>query len=53
MVFCAGKAILTSRAKTATYDKVFDVMNVNFFSFVELMRIFVNSFKIKNGVFKS
>lgn len=51
MVFCAGKAILT-RAKTATYDKVFDVMKVNFFSFVELIRVFVNSFKIKNGVFK-
>lgn len=51
MVFCAGKAILT-RAKTATYDNVFDVMNVNFFSFVELIRVFVNSFKTKNGVFK-
>ena len=51
MVFCAGKANLT-RPKNATYNKVFDVMNVNFFSFVELLRIFVNRYKEKDGVFK-
>lgn len=50
-VFCVGKANLT-RLKKATYEKALDVMNVNYFSFLELVRLFVNNFKSKDGVFK-
>ena len=51
MVFCAGKSILL-RANHASHKKVFDIMNVNYFSFVELLRVFVNKYKKKDGVFK-
>ena len=51
LVFCAGKANLT-RPKNATYEKVFDVMNVNFFSFVELLRVILNKYKLKDGIFR-